>query len=299
MQFSTARAEIAAQLGLDVNSTSTQTLINRWLNFTQQDIVGSWKWSWLQSVDLVTLAADFTTGTVGVTAGGSTITFSAGPAASQTNRYIQFSSADDWYLITAHTAAALTATISPAYIQTSNLVAGTFIIRTFYYPLASSTEFVYDCMEATNKRYIPCQNIEKYDLNAPFTEATGGPQKIMLWSNSSTNCLQFTPYPWPDKSYILQFRIWKKATDLSGDTDTPIFPDRFNQAWIYGSLAYGYRFMDDDRMNGAFDKFWDIVQQLKKGDNPSPMEHKVLKSVDQGRNYISNQPYPAEYGETR
>lgn len=97
----------------------------------------------------------------------------------------------------------------------------------------------------------------------------------------------------------MQFRVWKKATDLSSDTDTPIFPDRFNQSWIYGALAYGYRFMDDDRMNGAFDKFWDMVQQLKKNDNPAPMEHKVLKSIDQGRNYVTNIPFPAEYGDTR
>lgn len=299
MDFITGRQELAAQLGLDWTQTSTATLLNRWLNLSYQDIVGDYNWSWLKSREAVTMATDYTTGTVGITAGATTITFSAGPAASQTDRYIQFSSANDWYKITAHTAGDTSATISPAYVQTTDLSAGTFTIRTVFYSLSSACEYVYSVREAINYRPLKIINAQVLDDHAPFSTTTGTPTAITMWGLDSSGYWQFTPFPWPDDVLLLEFRTIKKVTNLSSDTDEPIFPSRFESVWLYGAKCYGYDFLDDDRANGAFLKFESKVKKLRKRDTVGLNKMYVLQPIDKQAATRDIQQFPAEFGDIR
>jgi len=298
MQFSTARAEVAAQLSLDQTQSDTTTLINRWLNLSQLDIASAWNWTWLKDRDVITTELDLATGTVDATAASATITFSSAPAASQTDRFIQFSSADDWYKITAHTAGVATATISPVYAQTSNLTAGTFTVRTFFYSLATTTEYVYTARTSQNPAYLPVISASLVDQYAPFWTDTGSPKKIILWGKDSSGNVQFSPFPWPDEILLIEFRVYKKPSDLSADSDTPLFPTRFDSMWIDGALAYGYRYLNDDRADKTRRDFLLKVDNLKDRDNPGLTSNRILKSIDegshQGHPFI---PFPSNFGE--
>lgn len=296
MDFQTARAEVAAQLGMDETQSDTQTLINRWLNISQQDILAAWNWSWLESTDTVATATDYTTGTVSVSAGSATLTFSASITASQANRYIQFSSADDWYKITAHTAGTDTATISPAYAQTSNLSSGTFTIRTVFYSLASTTDFVYNCKRAQDRQYIPVISANSYDTFEPWTSQTGPVRRIILWGRDSNGYLTFTPYPFPDEIALLEFRVYKKASDLSSDTDTAVFPQKYDSAWILGAVTYGYRFLDDNRYSAARRDFLNTIELLKKRDRPALDKSRMLQSIDDTGQIGDLIRFPSQYG---
>ena len=297
LQLSDARSELAAQLGLNQTKSSTKTLLDRWLNFAYQDIAGAYPWSWIENTDRVAMEVDLTTGTVDATAGSTTITFSSAPTASQVNRYIQFSSANDWYKITAHTAASATATIDPAYVQSSNLSAGTFTIRTFFYSLASTVESAYSAKQAISNVPISIITAHTYDRNLAFPEDTGDPKVIYMWGRDSSEQWQFSPFPWPSSAMIIEFKTITTVTDLSNDTDKPLFPTRFNTVWLRGAKAYGYEFLDDDRSTRAFNRFEDRIDEMKKLDNVGLTRNYILEAVDEGRNDLrSTIPFPAAFG---
>ena len=283
MQFSTARAEVAAQLGLDETQSNVTTLINRWLNLSQNDISSSWDWTWLQSRQAIATAIDYTTGTVDLIAGSGTITFSAVIATSQTGRFIQFSSYNDWYEITAHTAGAATATISPVYAQAANATAETFTIRTWYYTFATNVSHVYTARQADSQQYIPLVSAAKRDLFQPFSTATAdAPQVLTIWDRDSSGSLQFTPFPWPAKVILIEFRTYLRPMDLSGDTDTPLFPAEFDTIWIEGAVARGYKFLDDDREENTLKYFLLRIERMKLRDNPAIDKSRILQSIDEG-----------------
>lgn len=296
MDFLTTQKEVAAQLGLDYINSDTAVLLKRWINYAYQDIVGYHTWEWLNSREAVVMAVDYTTGTVSATASGATITFSGTIAATQAGRYIQFSSADDWYLITAHIAGTATATISPAYIQTTNLTAGTFIIRTLYYSLSASAEYVYTAKQAITPTYLQMIDARTYDIRAPFPTDTGDPTTLIFWGQDSSGNWQFTPKPYPDTPIILEFRIKKRATGLTSDTETFIFPTRFDSVLITGALRYGYRFLDDNRETKQEKMFFALLDDFIKKDSPALAKHQVLNSVDGGNGNGGLIPFPAEFG---
>lgn len=300
MDFITTQKEVAAQLGMDYLNSDTATLLKRWINLAYQDIVGYTTWEWLNSREAVVMAVDYTTGTVSATASGATITFSATIAATQAGRYIQFSSADDWYLITAHTAGADTATISPAYIQTSNLTAGTFIIRTLYYSLSSSAEYVYSAKQAATPRFLDVIDARSYDISRPFPTDTGDTTTIIFWGQDSSGNWQFTPFPSPDSPILLEFRIKKRVSLLSSDTETYIFPTRFESILITGALRYGYRFLDDSRENKQESSFYALLDDMKTKDEPGLSKHRILQSIDSGGSAGGTIiPFPPEFGVIR
>lgn len=297
MDFLTAQKELGAQLGLDYTQTDTAVLLKRWLNLSYQDIVGDYTWSWLKSREAIAMATDYTTGTVDITAGSTTITFSTAPTASQANRYVQFSSANDWYKITDHTAASTTATISPAYTQTSALSDGTLTIRTFYYSLSSACEYVISVKEAINYRALKVITAQKFDEGAPFSTTTGTPTTIVLWGQDSSGYWQFTPYPWPDDVLLLEFRTIKKITELSETTDEPLFPPRFESPWLYGAKCYGYDFLDDDRAIDAFIKFESKIKKMRTRDTVGLNKMHVLQSIDSQPTARDIVQFPAEFGD--
>ena len=303
MTFLTAQKELAAQLGLDYTQTDTATLLKRWLNLAYQDIVGWKNWSWVEGIDTVKTVIDSTETTLSVTASialltPTTVTFSSTIATSQTNRYIQFEGSEDWYKITAHTATTATATIGTAYCGTVALVAGDFTIRTVYYSLASTTEKVLNCRRAASgSEYLPVISVNDIDKFDPFTDTTGDPDCIAFFGQDSTGYWQFTPYPYPDTAILLEFRVFKKATELSGDTDYAIFPDKFNSVWLDRAKAFGYEFLNDDRQGDAFRRSVGMLERFKCQDNVGVTKINVIESIDNGS--VSNNQFvklPDEYG---
>lgn len=74
-------------------------------------------WSWAKAKNAATLIlnAPYNTGTVAMTAGLTSGTFSSGPAASQVGKFIKIDNVSEYFRIVSHTAAATAFTIDAAY----------------------------------------------------------------------------------------------------------------------------------------------------------------------------------------
>lgn len=302
MTFTIAQQEVASQLGLDYTDTNTATLIKRWLNLAYNDIVGYYNWQWLRDVETITMQKDNTGAaadlnvTASVSSASDAVTMSGVVAVSQAGRYIQFSSANDWYLISAHTAGTAAMTISPVYAQADDLTAGTFTIRTRYYSLASTTDKVYSARQAvtnTPLKIIPAYN---YDNNVTYTDNTGSPYALYMWKQDSSQNWEITPFPFPDTAMLIELRIKKKVTELSADSGIPIFPDRFESVWLDQATARGWKHDDDDRAATTFTMVQRNLERLKVQDMADLGRVLVLKSIDEGRQNRALVPFPDSFG---
>lgn len=298
LQMLTAATEVAESLGLDITDPTTKTKTYRWLNLAYQDIIGKWNWSWLKAFTQVTLATDYTTGTASVSAGSDTVTLSGTIATSQAGRFIQFSSARTWYQITAHTAGTATLTISPVYAPATDYVAGIFTIRTIFYSLPSTVEHVIGARQTTMPRSLEVMDRTRNNELVWLSNFVGPTLAYIPGGLDSSGNWQFTPYPFPNDNYVLEFYYLKRITDLSGDTDTPIFPARFESIWIFGAQAYGYDFLDDDRAVASLAKFEKRVADMFAKDNPAANQHYITRRSDQAP-IVRGVMLPAEYGTTQ
>src|SRR6266850_5038998 len=142
MNFLVSQQEVGAQLGLDNTVSSQNTLIERWLNTAQQMICEAFNWPFLRaSTPLIfKTVPDYITGTVTTVAASTTVTFSATITDSKAGQYLQTSSSNDWYKITAHTAGSATATVDPAIINAG--AALTYTIRKFHYSMDATVDRV-------------------------------------------------------------------------------------------------------------------------------------------------------------
>ena len=295
MNFITMQQEVATLLGLDIANTNTQTEVKRWLNMSYQDIVGKYNWSWLKAYSTVTMQIDYTTGTVSATSGSATITFSGTIATSQTGRFIQFQGGLTWYQITAHTAGTSTATISPVYAPATNLTAGTFVIRTINYSLSSDCEYVYGGRSTTFPWSLEVVDRTRYNQFAWWANLVGQVRGIIPNGLDSSGNWTFTPYPFPNDSYVLEIYYIKRITELSGDTDTAICPARFNSVLIEGATAYGFKFLDDDRYGNSYTVFLQKVKDMFGRDNPMQNQMWVTRPFDDQPS-VKGINFPAEYG---
>lgn len=280
MDFITAQREVGAQLGLDYQNSDQSTLIKRWLNMAYQDIVGKYDWSWLKAYTTVTMQVDYTTGTVSVNSGSATLTFSDVIATSQANRFIQLSGSTTWYQITAHVAGTATATISPVYAPSTNLTSSTFIIRTVNYSLGSNVEYIYGARSTVFPWAIEITDRTRYNQYAWWSFQVGPVRALVPNGLDASNNWTFTPYPFPNNPDIVEIYYYKRIADLSANTETPLFPARFDSVWIDGAIAYGFRFLDDTRYNDAFNKFQIKVGEMFSRDNMARNQMWILRPYD-------------------
>lgn len=295
MQFLTAQQEVAIQLGLDISNTDTATAIKRWLNTSYQDIVGEYNWSWLKAFTTKTMELDYSTGTVSATTGSATITFSDAIATSQVGRSIQFSSSTSWYQIATHTAGTATATITPVYAPTTNLVSGTFTIRTINYSLGSDVEYVYAARSTTFPWAIEIVDRTRYNQFTWWSNLVGQVRGIIPNGYDASGNWTFTTYPFPNDTYVLEIYYIKKVAELTGNTDAPLFPARFDSIWLEGAKAYGYGFLDDSRAGAAKTEFKDKVKAMFSRDNPMQNEMYVLRPFDDQPS-VKGINFPPNYG---
>lgn len=276
MQFSVMQSELSDRLGAYDNTVATDlTKIKRWLNMGYQYICGKQNWPFLDAYEIVQTVTDITTGTASVAAAGSTVTFSSGPVASCTGRYIQFSSSDDWYEITAHTAGETTATISPTYGQTDALVSGTFKIRKLLY--ASTTPLVsyYDIKKTVNAGQLESLNRRVGDFFLPLYLDAGDPTTYIMGPLNSSSNPQFSLANPPSTVFNLMVRGVKAVTDLSADSDVPIFPSKWHDAVVDMGAHYGFTGLDDNRSSNELERAEVKIANMARVYNPDLGRHRI------------------------
>lgn len=282
MQFSTMRSEVAAQLGLDPTDSGNQTLINRWLNITQQDIASRWPWQFMFDREVVQTVADKIAGTVSI-ASGSTSVVGVGTSFASTDvgSFIQFQGSNDWYKLTV-VGSATTATIEAPFTETTNLSAGTYIIRKFFYSLSANADAIIDAKNWQTPLKLIETDIFTIDDQRPNPQSTGNATSFIAFGYDSSGNIRFSPYPFPSDVRNIEFRTLKRLVDMALDTDISIIPTKWHHVVIYGANWLGWAYKND---KAAMIKFWkgeyeEKILDMKFKERISEDTAPVLRAVD-------------------
>lgn len=281
--FSDLQTEVYQQCGLDSTDSTTQTNVSRWINFVQQDLCARYPWPFMIGREAIATIADYSTGTVSVSSGSSTVT---GASTSWTSTqgdgtyFIQFSSANDWYRVSAITPTT-TMTIEKPYQATSNLSAGTYKLRKFFYSLSSTADEVLDIRNwNTPVKLIQC-DFRTTDLINPLAQSTNAPYAYMMCGLDASGNQVFTPYPFPTDARLFEFRIKKRPTDMSAAGDSPSIPNKYAHVLTFGAASVGFAFLRKFNEAQAWNaKFETRVAEMKKEYQQSADYQPILGSID-------------------
>lgn len=292
------QTELSARVGVYDNSNATDLVkLKRWLNMAQQEISSKYNWPFMIAEEIVQTVTDITTGTASVSAGGTTVTLTSGPAASCTNRFIKFSDANDWYQITAHTAASTTMTITPAYAGTSNLSASTFTIRKLWYTTAAALDSILDIKQFTVPGRVCSLPPGKTDMFAPLYYDTGNPYQYILSVPTSTGALQFSLFYSPSTVQNLMVRGIKQLSDMSATTDVSVIPTRWQGGLIDLASYYAFLSVDESRAKQCYERAMIAVEDMKRVYIPDTGRQRILQPTDGMQGGDVAYSLPPEYGE--
>ena len=265
-----------------MDRTQDDDIVKSWTNQIYQYVSGLFNWPWLVKNTILQTVADITTGTVSVNAGSTALTFSSAPSSSVANDYmIQFSTSDDWYYISSHTAGSTSATLSVAYTGSSNLSAGTYTLRKVFYSLASDLDRIMDIHQDITDNKINFVDIRTFDRIIPDPTATGTPVYYSLIGLDSSKNWRISFYPTPDAIANMQIRYYQRITELSSDSDEPLIPAKWHSVLVWGALAFhGHPFIDDTRTADAKNRFDRMIDDMVRHSNHVPDQMIVLQPWD-------------------
>lgn len=293
MTFLTLQQELAAQCGLDQTVSSQATLLKRWINNAQQVILRSFEWPFLRSPAPLAIqtVADITTGTVATTAGSTSITFSVAPTVSVANRYIQTSSSNDWYKITAHTASSTSATLEIVAINTAS--AATYTVRKVYYGTSTNVDRIIQVWQDVLPYQLLETTPEYFQSFNPGFLASGTPRIYCMAgidSSAGAGTPQFRLWPNPDAVINLRIDYFTVATDMSADGDISVIPAKWHTTVLLeGAKAQGYSFLDDGRYATSLTLFNAQIEEMKNEYENALHRHRVMTAAD-------NQPVGGNLG---
>ena len=73
LTFSDLQNETFAQTGLDSTDSTNTANVNRWINYTQQDLCARYEWPFMEGRESVVTIPDYSTGTVSVSSGSNAV----------------------------------------------------------------------------------------------------------------------------------------------------------------------------------------------------------------------------------
>ena len=233
------------QSGLDSSDTSNQTRVTSWLNMAQQDICARWPWTFMEGRETVVTVTDYSTGTVSITSGSSTVNgtltvFTTTMANGQ--YYIQFDGSNDWYKISARTSNTQI-TIDTAYAGTTNLTNSTYIVRKMFYSLSSSADRIIDVRNWATPLKLVEVDARTLDDIQPNPQSTNTSYGYLTWGYDATGNIQVSPYPFPSDARLLELRTQKRPVDMSAAGDSPSIPNKYAHIISFGATSLAFAFL--------------------------------------------------------
>lgn len=290
---------LGAYVGLDYTISAQATLLKRFINEAQQEVLRAYEWPFLRSPTPLAIQTvpDITTGTVATTAGSTSITFSTTPVDSNgsnvsvSGRYIQTSSSKDWYRITAHTSGTTSATLEIGAINTA--AAATFTVRKFFYSTSTSVDRIIQIYQDVLPYQLRSTTPEWFQSFNPGFLASGTPRLYCMAgidSASGSGTPQFRLWPSPDSVINLRIDYYTVATDLSSDSDVSVIPAKWHTTVLLeGAKAKAFQFDDDTRYADSVKLFLNGIEEMKEECENAVGRHRVMTAVD-------NQPVDGNLG---
>lgn len=293
LTFANLESEVYAHTGLDSTDSTNSTNVDRWLNYCQQDICARWPWRFMESREAIVTIPDYTTGTISVSTGGTTVTGSGTTFTSimgtSAQYWIQFLGSNDWYLITAF-ASATSITIEEAYQGLTNLTNTTYIIRKRYYSLSSNCDRVVDIINQATPLKLVNVDIRTADDLYPNPQSTNTSYGYLMWGIDSTGNIQVIPYPFPSDARVFELKTIKRPVDGSIS-----IPNKYAHLIAWGAIAVGFAFLRKFEEAAAWNARLDQrIQQMKSEYRMSEDLQNIMRPIDsiQNAKYLQ---FPEQY----
>ena len=274
LTFSDLQTEVYQQLGFDSTDTTNQSNVTRWLNFSQNDICAQWPWPFMEGRESIVTVTDITTGTCSVSSGATTVTFSTyTPTASDAGKFIQFSTSNDWYKVTASTP---TFTIEQAYQQPTNLTNGTYTLRKMFYSLSSNCDRIIDIRNwQTPMKLIQVDPRTLDDLRAN-PQSTNSSYGYVCWGYDTSGNIQISPYPFPSDNRVFELRTLLRPVD-----GVVSIPNKYAHVICWGALSLGYSFLRRFDEAAVWNtKYTQRISQMKGEYRMSEDMQFIMRSID-------------------
>lgn len=278
------QTEVTQQAGLDIADSTQLANVKRWINMAQQDIAGRWPWPFLQSRASLATIADYETGTVAVSAGGTAVTGTDTvwtTTHGDGSYYMQFDGANDWYKVTAR-GSNTAITIGTAYQGTSALTASTYILRKFFYSLGSTVDRILDIRNWNTPVKLVQVDYGTLDYMRPNPESVNSVVAYVAFGLDSSGNLQLTPYGFPSDARLLEIRFLQRLSDLSANGDLSVIPVKWHHVVTSGATALAYMYLRKGDLATYWNQFYEKkIVDMRKEMRPSIDDTDVLRSVDQ------------------
>lgn len=291
MNFLTLQQELAAQCGLNQTVSNQATLLKRWINNSQQAILRAFEWPFLRSPAplVIQTVPDITAGTVATTVASTSITFSTAPVDANGNnvsvsgRFLQTSSSNDWYRITAHTSGTTAATLEIAAIYTA--AAATYTVRKRYYSTSTNVDRIIQIFQDVLPFQLQETTPEFFQsVNPGFLSSASTPQVYCMAgidSSAGAGTPQFILWPTPSAVINLRIDYLTVATDLVLDADIPVIPAKWHTTVLLeGAKVPAYSFLDDNRYPTSVSLFASLIEEMKEEYNVGLHRHRIMTSAD-------------------
>lgn len=278
LAFSDLLTEAYEHLGLDSSDSTNIANVTRWTNYVQQDLCARWPWSFMLGRESIVTIPDYTTGTVAVSSGGTTVTGSSTVFTATHGGgtyYIQFSGANDWYRVTAR-ASNTSITIEQAYQGTSNLSGATFVLRKIFYSLSSTADRIVDIRNWNTPLKLFQVDPRTLDDLRPNPQSTNSSYGYIAYGVDSSGNIQISPYPFPSDARLFEIRTTIRPTDGSIS-----IPNKYAHVIAWGAIAVGFgylrKFTEAQIWNAKFEQ---KIKDMQVMDRRSEDYQPILRSID-------------------
>lgn len=255
---------------LGIGASDRETELKAYIQARYLAVVGEgFPWSWAKKTPpgILTTVAEITTGTVAVTNGSATITFSSAPAASVKDRKFYVEGDGTLYRISTHTAGNPSATLDGTYLGTTAAAAAYRMFQdeydldsTFLAPVGKP--FIRDLSGTPGRLDF----IGEDELVTQYPWLGSGSSRPRYVAIIGDKKVRVAPWPTEARRYEYDFIRHPGVLDFSGNaaTDTPIIqPAEDRIVLVLGAVADVLIDKDDDRAPIHAQGFTGKLQAMK------------------------------------
>lgn len=268
--FSDLYTDLQNRVRVATGITATESQAKRYVNIALQDVhVGTdYTFPWTERRAFLTTKAPYTTGTVSIAAGSTSLT-GASTLWNTANTYNQnnlrvgsklsIAGGTDIYRVSA-VASDTAATLETRYVASSSAAAVEYRAFEDEYALASDFLRPIDFALFSSDWNIPLLDRKEFRRLHTRGNISGKPTSASIldlsFSGSNTPVRKVVFYPYPDQTYIIPYAYVTsnlvvtsagvEQSALSSDTDEPMMPLRYRHVIVLHALANWYRDKRDD-----------------------------------------------------
>lgn len=301
--FLSLYTELGDRLGLDSTIASNKTRLQRWINLIYGDIVSRFPFEFLYKTEIVQTTTQYTTGTVSISNGGTTVTgVGTTFTSSMVNWYIQFAGSTNWYLVTTFNSAT-SLTVSPTYNE-PNVTNGTYVLRQRWYDLTSDVDRVMSVTQTNTPLKLTNLGVWTRDMYQPDITDVSIPTGYVLFQQdpataaSGLKVRQMGFFPQPDAIYNIEVKYFFIPNDLSADTDVPVIPQNYITVLLEGGEWMGSKYLNASEEPSLLQSYEMKLAKMIEQENSNDDYLPVLTSSDT-LNTTRFLPFPSTFEQPR